>query len=148
MIKIIICGILGNMGSRLLETCFNDNGVNVVAGVDKRGGVLSNIPLFESFTDCNVSADVVIDFSNPALTAEVIAFCKSSKTALVMCTTGQDKEQLASIEELSKHVPVFKSANMSLGIALLSSLAKKAALLLGDDFDIEITEKENVTPIE
>lgn len=143
MVKVIICGILGNMGIRLQEACFNDNNIDIVAGIDRRDGVLNNIPLFASFADCTVKGDAVIDFSNPALTGDVAAFCETTKTPLVLCTTGQDEEQLARIEALSKVVPVFKSANMSMGIALLTSLAQKASLFLKDNFDIEILEKHH-----
>ena len=143
MVRIIICGILGNMGSRLLEACYADNDVEVVAGVDQRSGKLDNIPLFSSFNDCAVKADVVVDFSNPALTDDILDYCARTKTALVLCTTGQSEDQMSKIRELARRVAVFKSANMSLGVALLTSLVKKAAVLLGDSFDIEIIEKHH-----
>lgn len=143
MLKIIICGILGNMGFRMLAACYADNGIEIVAGVDQRSGKLDNIPLFSSFDDCTVKGDVVVDFSNPALTDSILAFCARTKTALVLCTTGQTEEQMEKVRELAQKVAVFKSANMSLGVALLTSLAKKAAVLLGDSFDIEIVEKHH-----
>ncbi len=131
------------MGARLQEACFNDNNIDIVAGIDRRDGVLNNIPLFAAFADCTVTADVVIDFSTPALTGDVAAYCADTKTSLVLCTTGQDAAQLTQIETLSKVVPVFKSANMSMGIALLTALAQKASLFLKDSFDVEILEKHH-----
>lgn len=143
MIKVLICGMLGNMGVRVQEACFADENIAVVGGISRKGGMLNNIPLFPSFSDCDVDVDVVIDFSTPSLTDELAEYCARTKTPVVLCTTGHSDEQLAHIEELSRIVPVFKSANMSLGIALLSSLAKKASLFLKDNFDIEILEKHH-----
>jgi 4-hydroxy-tetrahydrodipicolinate reductase len=59
---------------------------------------------------------------------------------LVLCTTGLSEEQLAAVKEAATKVPVFFSSNMSLGVAVLSALTKKAAAVLGDTFDIEIVE--------
>ncbi len=143
MVKVIISGILGSMGTRVQEACFNDSNIEIVAGIDRREGLLNNIPLYASLSDCKVKADVLIDFSNPALTDSIADYCAQTNTPLVLCTTGQDARQLACIEELSTRVPVFKSANMSMGIALLCSLAKKASLFLGDGFDVEILEKHH-----
>ncbi len=141
--KVLICGILGNMGARVQELCFADNEIDLVGGIARRGGVLSNIPLFASFADCTVKADVVIDFSSPELTEDLTAYCGRTKTPAVLCTTGHDEVQLAQIEALSATVPVFKSANMSMGVALLCSLAKRASAFLRDSFDIEILEKHH-----
>lgn len=143
MIKIIICGILGKMGTKLMEACFEDKNIEVVAGVDVEDGVLANIPIYKSFTACKQQADAVIDFSNPVLAPQIVDYCRSTQTALVMCTTGHSDAQSAMIRKLSDDVAVFRSANMSLGIALLKSLAKKAASVLHNDFDIEIVERHH-----
>ncbi|MBQ6706464.1 MAG: 4-hydroxy-tetrahydrodipicolinate reductase, partial [Clostridia bacterium] len=62
---------------------------------------------------------------------------------VVLATTGYTEEQIENIHALSKDVPVFFSANMSLGVNLLSALVEKAAAVLGDSFDIEIVEKHH-----
>ncbi len=140
MLNIVLCGILGTMGTKLMEACFEDMDIGIVAGVDVRDGVLANIPLYKSISQVKEKADVVIDFSHPSLTDDICAFCRTTRTPLVLCTTGQSEQQLAVVDDLSKSVPVFKSANMSLGITVLGALCKKAAKILGDDFDIEIVE--------
>ena len=61
----------------------------------------------------------------------------------VLCTTGYSDEQVKDIEEGSKHIPILRSANMSLGINLIIELAKKAASVFGEDFDIEIIEQHH-----
>ncbi len=143
MTKIIICGILGKMGGIVMEECFNTDGVQVVAGVDIKSGILSGIPLYDSFDACDVEADVIIDFSSPVMCESIIKYCKKTKTALVLCTTGYSDEKLYEIEKLSKTVPVFRSANLSFGIAVIKALTAKIAPVLKDDYDIEIIEKHH-----
>ena len=91
----------------------------------------------------NGKADVIIDFSHPNMLDKLICYCESTGTALVMATTGLSPDQVASLDELSKKVAVFRSANMSLGINLLIDLVKKAAQILEGDFDIEVVEKHH-----
>lgn len=61
----------------------------------------------------------------------------------MIATTGLNEQQVASIQEASKQVPIFFSANMSIGISLITELAQKAARVLGGSFDIEIIEKHH-----
>jgi len=143
MLKVIISGILGHMGQRVMEVCLEDPGVEIVAGIDMKEGNLDGIPLFSSPDSCNVSADVLIDFSNSELSNALCEWCSGTKTALVMCTTGHTGEQLERLRELSEEVPVFRSANMSIGIAVLRELAGRAAALLGGGFDVEIIERHH-----
>lgn len=143
MIKLIICGVLGKMGSQLMEACFEDHNIEIVAGVDTEEGRLANIPIYKSLAACPAAADVVIDFSNPGLTGAITDYCRETHSALVMCTTGHNEAQAALIRRLADDVAVFQSANMSLGIALLKALARKAALALHNDFDIEILERHH-----
>ena len=88
-------------------------------------------------------ADGISDFSNPALLNELLEFAKSKKLPLVIATTGYNESQIKQIEAASKFIPIFFTFNMSLGVNLLCSLAKRAASILGDDFDIEIIEKHH-----
>lgn len=143
MTRIIICGILGKMGGIVMEECFNADDVQVVAGVDIKSGVLSGVPLFQSFDDCDVKADVIIDFSSPVMCEGIIKYCKATKTALVLCTTGYSSDMLEAVDRLSKTVPVFRSANLSFGVAVVKALAAKIAPVLKNDFDVEIIEKHH-----
>lgn len=143
MLNVIICGILGNMGEKLSRACFDAEDISVAAGVALESGTLAGIPIFDNISACDVESDVVIDFSSPALTDDIVEFCSRRNLALVMCTTGHSEAQLEKIKALSQTVPVFKSANMSLGVALLADLARRAAAALGDDFDIEIVERHH-----
>lgn len=142
MVKIIIQGIHGKMGRKLLEMIEQRSDCEVVAGVDKFKAPCV-VPVFSSLDECTISADVMIDFSNPAATDAALSICAAKNLPCVICTTGLSDETLAKLENASKSTAVFKSANMSVGINLLILLAKKANAVLGTDFDIEIIEKHH-----
>ena len=136
--KIIINGAKGRMG-RIVDEAAAANGHNVVARVDfgyQAGEGLRTLDEYQG------PADVVIDFSNHAATAQVTEYCIKRNLPVIVATTGQTKEELALIDAAAKAVPVFLSANMSLGVALLADLAKKAAAVF-PDADIEIVEKHH-----
>jgi len=136
--NIIINGAKGRMG-RIVDTAAAECGHSVVARVDfgyAEGEGLRTLDEYQG------PADVVIDFSNHAATAQVTEYCVKRKLPVIIATTGQTKAELALIDAAAKAVPVFLSANMSLGVALLADLAKKAAAVF-PDADIEIVEKHH-----
>ena len=137
--KIIINGANGRMG-RILDEAVEQGGVHTVAArIDwsfAAGDGLSALCEYDG------PADLVIDFSNHAATAQVTEYCIKRNLPVIVATTGQTKEELALIDAAAKAVPVFLSANMSLGVALLADLAKKAAAVF-PDADIEIVEKHH-----
>lgn len=143
MQKIIISGCCGHMGRVVADICANDPDVEVSAGIDLMPQPTDGFPVFSSPAACAAEGDVVIDFSHPAALSGLLDFCVSRKIPVVLATTGYTDEQLAQIDEAAKSIPVFRSANMSLGINVLLDLVKRAAALLGDDFDVEITERHH-----
>ncbi len=140
--KIIISGCNGRMGRVVESICESDPDVSVVAGFDVSLESRA-FPVFVSPANFTGEADAVIDFSSPAALDGLLAFALERKVPLVLATTGYSDEQLAQIDEASKHIPIFRSANMSLGINVLLELVKKAAAVLGDSYDIEIVEKHH-----
>ena len=142
MRKIIISGCCGHMGRVVADICANDPEVEVAAGIDLLAQPM-DFPVFSSPAACGVQADVVIDFSNPAALDGLLELCIGRKLPIVLATTGYSDEQLAQINEAARVIPVFRSANMSLGINVLLDLVKRAAALLGDGFDVEITERHH-----
>lgn len=142
MIKVIICGASGKMGGFVADACKSDGNIQVVAGVDKIN-LGQNFPIFGDFKSINTDADVIIDFSNPILLDSILEYAVKTNTAVVLATTGYSDSQIEQIKEASKEIPVFFTFNMSLGVNLICSLAKKAAAVLGDGFDIEIVEKHH-----
>lgn len=144
MTNIILRGCNGKMGQVISELVDADENAVIVAGIDVLLNKPNKYPVSQSFSKCNVSADVIIDFSAPVNLEEMLEFAVKRKIGIVLCTTGFTKDQMAFIEEASKIIPVFKSANMSVGINLISKLLKEAAVVLTDaGFDIEIVEKHH-----
>jgi len=123
---------MGKEVNALIEA--SDN-CTLCAAVDK----ISEDVALHDLADYQGDADVIIDFSHHSLTKEVIAYAISRSLPLVMCTTGHTEEEKALIFEAAKSIPVFYSANMSLGIATLCDFARRAAALF-PDADIEIVE--------
>lgn len=146
MIKIIMRGCNGKMGQVISDIVKNDADAEIVAGIDLTA--LENgtnpYPVFEHLPECDVPADVVIDFSSPRGLTELLCVCRERKLPIVLCTTGFSQEQLAEIEEASKEIAILRSANMSLGINTLSKLAAAAAKILAEaGFDMEIVERHH-----
>ncbi len=142
MINILLNGYLGRMGRVILELSRERDDLEVVAGVDYKAPE-TEVFSFETYTDYSaiaVKPDVIIDFSNPAALEGILAYATANDVPVVICTTGYSDEQLAAIDEASRNIPVFFSANMSIGVNLISELAKKAAEILYPGFNIEIVE--------
>lgn len=142
MLKIINSGCNGKMGQVVQAMCAADPEVTIVAGFGTHQTALE-YPVFTNPTNFTGDADVVIDFSSPKALDGLLSFCLERKLPVVIATTGFSPEQLAQIEDASKVIPVFRSANMSLGINVLLELVKKAASILGSGSDIEIVEKHH-----
>lgn len=133
--NVILYGAGGRMGKEVLSLLDASQDVSLAAAVDK---ISEDIELHD-LSDYKGEADVIIDFSHHSLTKEVIAYALSRSLPLVMCTTGHTDEEKDLLFEAAKSIPVFYSANMSLGVATLCDLAKKTASLF-PDADIEIVE--------
>ncbi len=143
MKRIIISGCNGRMGNQISEGIKARSDCITVAGIDVNGSAKKEYPVFSRPSEINCEADVLIDFSNPSLLSPLLEFGLARKMPLVICTTGYSEEQTAQIRKASESIPVFYSGNMSLGVNLVIELAKKAAAVLGDQFDIEIIEKHH-----
>ncbi len=142
MTRIILCGCSGKMGSFVADAVKSKNTMQVVAGVDKVNNGCE-FPVYSSFSEVTIEADVIIDFSHPVMLDCMLDYAKQKNIAVVIATTGYNDEQLKKIKEASKFIPVFFTFNMSIGVNLICSLARKAANILGDGFDIEIVEKHH-----
>lgn len=143
MKRIILSGCCGAMG-KTVASCIQERGdCQVVAGFDRAGVPAADFPVFAEPADCTVPFDVLIDFSHPAYLEKVLEFAITKKRPAVIATTGFGEEQIARIHEAAKQIPVFFSANMSLGVNLLVELSKKCAAILGEQFDIEIIEQHH-----
>lgn len=133
------------MGQVITRLIHEYEGLKIVAGVTRNPERLANpYPTFRDLRELeDTRADVLVDFSNPEALPRIIEYCTRTGTALVVGTTGLSDKDYDGLRQASRSIPVFVSANMSLGISVLLDLALKAASALGESFDIEILEKHH-----
>lgn len=144
MTGILLSGCNGKMGKAVTRSVAESADCEIVGGVDIFTEALSGYPVFSTpsaiTNEITEKADVIIDFSNPAALSGLLEYAVKNSIPAVISTTGLSDSQINLIKDASKKIPVFFSANMSLGVNLVCELAKKAANVLGDAFDIEIIE--------
>lgn len=143
MTNIAICGANGKMGKTVYNCIKERENCKVIAGIDVYTNQYADFPIVEKPSELPEKPDVIIDFSNPASLDGLLGYCLSTGTPLVIASTGYSDEQIQQIKDAAQQIPVFFTFNMSIGINLLVQLAKKAAEVLGDRFDIEIVEKHH-----
>lgn len=144
MTKVIMCGCNGKMGQVITELIKKDPAMETVAGIDLFQNRENEYPVFASFSECTVDADVIIDFSNPSLLDDLLDFAAHKNLPIVLCTTGLSEEQLEKVKLTSQKVAILRSANMSMGINTLLKIVRTAAQILAEaGFDIEIIEKHH-----
>lgn len=143
MTNIAICGANGKMGKTVYNCIKERDDCKVVAGIDLFTEKYADFPIVSNPSELEVKPDVIIDFSNPASLDGLLSYCLTTGTPIVVASTGYSDEQITKIKSASEQIPVFFTFNMSLGINLLVELAKKAASVLGNQFDVEIVEKHH-----
>lgn len=144
MIKIIMHGCNGRMGQVISQIVKGDPDTQIAAGIDIMDNRDNDYPVFTNIRDCDVQADVVIDFASAKAEDALLDFCKERNLPVIVCTTGLSEEQIARVKETSKVVAVLRSANMSLGVNTLLKLLQDAAKVLAPaGFDMEIVEKHH-----
>lgn len=144
MIKIIMHGCNGHMGQVISEIVKNDEFSIIAAGIDLSKEKKNDYPVFQSLSDCDIKADVVIDFASSKATDALLDYCTEKNIPVVLCTTGLSEQQLERINADSKKVAILKSANMSLGINTLLKLLQDAAkVFVPAGYDVEIIEKHH-----
>lgn len=131
------------MGRAVAEICAADPDVEVSAGIDILPRPMEGFPVFSSPAAVAAEGDAVIDFSHPSALEPLLDFCAERNIPAVLASTGYSEEQLALIARTSERIPIFRSANMSLGINVLTDLVRRAAALLGPDYDVEIVERHH-----
>jgi len=152
-VKVGIAGCMGKMGQELIKQILEDKNFLFVGGFEhkshpKIGRKISDVTDLKSNTVVtnNASsifkvADVIIDFTTPQSTLSNAKLANTTKTALVIGTTGITNIQKNKIKSFSKKTPILISSNMSVGVNLLFDLVRQAASSLGgSEYDIEIAE--------
>lgn len=144
MIRVIIHGCNGRMGRVVSQIVSEMEDMETVAGIDANGLQMEKFPVFADISECNVQADVIIDFASVQAVDSLIEYSLKKNLPVVLCTTGLSKEQNEQVIKASAQIPLLKSANMSLGINTVISLIKQASRVLADaGYDIEIVEKHH-----
>lgn len=142
MVNILLNGCCGKMGTTISTLSKSYTNLKIAAGVDKFGKS-SDYPVYENILACTEKIDVVLDFSRPDSLDNLLDYSKQNNIPVVLCTTGYTNEQIEKINEYSKTIPVFRSANMSLGVNIVNNILKKVSALLYSNYDIEIIEKHH-----
>jgi len=142
MIRILLNGCCGKMGRVITDTVKNHPELSIVCGIDKNNNDCE-YPVFKAIEECSVSADVILDFSRPDALPSLLKYALAKNISIVLCTTGFSTDDIALMKEYSNKIPVFRSANMSIGINIINNILKNISAKLYEDFDIEIIEKHH-----
>lgn len=139
MINVLVNGCNGKMGQEVVTQIESDKDLLVLAGFDREDLGNASYPVYTNFSSITVEPDVIIDFSVPVATLNILEYAKEHSVPIVIATTGFSDEQLEKIKEYSKYIPIFQSANMSYDINLMAKLLSQIAPILKNS-DIEIIE--------
>ena len=139
MIKVLINGINGKMGQEVAKLVRENNSMHLLGGLDNK---MARSSLYQVFTDTKSifeKPDIIIDFSVPDATTSILTYCIQNNIALVIATTGFSEEEQAKINDASKKIPIFQSANMSYEVTLISNIISELSKKL-PEAEIEIVE--------
>ncbi len=141
--RILVSGLGGAMGREVAKLALTGyRGAELAGGVSPHSCSDFNVPCAVDFDRAVTDVDCVVDFSHHSATSALLSFVKENHLPLVLATTGHTEEEKAAILAAATEVPLFFSANCSLGVALLMELAKKTAAAM-PDAEIEIIEKHH-----
>jgi 4-hydroxy-tetrahydrodipicolinate reductase len=143
--KIMLNGYNGKLGRAIIEAARSKSDeFNIVVGIEINPAAINfTFPVFLKLSDYKEKVDLILDCSHHSAIDSLLEYADFMKTPIVICTTGHSPEEMELIKSYSDKIAIFKSANMSIGVNLVAELAKKAAMLLKNDFDIEIIEKHH-----
>ncbi|MBA7498042.1 4-hydroxy-tetrahydrodipicolinate reductase [subsurface metagenome] len=153
MIKVIVCGGCGKMGSKVAQLIYQNKDMGLTGiiespsrpSIGKDWGMSlglgkTGIIIKDNLEEIIQNADQVVEFTNPQVSLEHLEIASKYKKAMIMGTTGFSSEEIETINKLAQGIPFLLSPNMSLGVNLLFKLAAETAAALGNDYDIEIVE--------
>lgn len=143
MLNILLSGVSGAMGTILQQVINDTPDCNIVAGYDNHEDLSLPFPVYTDLKNCLEKVDVIIDFSHFKAFSGIFGYATAHKIPIVIATTGLSEADLAAITEGAQKFPIFKTANMSLGINLLVKALKEMSGQIEEGFDIEIIEKHH-----
>jgi len=150
---IVVCGVGGRMGGAVVRAIKDFSGLKLTGAIDKPGGARVgrdagevagagrlSVQVTDEIDPLLQPHTVIIDFTNPEASLGFLSRAARHGVPIVIATTGFQPAQLTRIKRLSQRAPTLLSANTSLGVNVLVSLLRRAADMLGDDYDVEIIE--------
>ena len=149
IIKITITGALGRMGKALVQRLSKKKRLKLFSLTDvKSNKIVNGIKIQKNNLDAFKKADVIIDFSSPKASIEVLKYAKKLKKRIVIGTTGFTKKQNNLIKNYSKKIAIFKSGNMSLGINLLEYIVNILSKKISSDYHIGISDDHHKNKVD
>ena len=140
-INITITGALGRMGKILIKSISKNKNLKLFSLTDlKSGKIINGIKTQKNNLEAFKKTDVIIDFSKPKASLEVLNYAKKLKKKIVIGTTGFTKQQNNLIKNYSKKIAIFKSGNMSLGINLLEYIVNILSKKMPNDYHVGIND--------
>ncbi|MFV0559068.1 MAG: 4-hydroxy-tetrahydrodipicolinate reductase [Enterococcus sp.] len=143
MKKVLLSGANGRMGQVLQTMIEKSTDLTVVAGVDRVTTGNGDFPIYATFAEVKEDVDAIIDFSHYSVVPTLLDYAVEKNIPVVVATTGLEKQEQTLVVDASQKVPVFYSANMSLGINVLVKALQAISPSLEADFNIEIIEKHH-----
>lgn len=145
MIKVVVVGICGRMGSEVTRLLSEEKDMKLVAGVEAAGHPLLGTPIGAGFVVSELDGmldkcDVVVDFSVPDAVVENVRLCAQVGNPFITGVTGFNENQLQELKAAAEKIPVVYAPNFSVGVAVLVRLVGEAAVLLGENYDVHIVE--------
>jgi len=148
-INITITGCLGRMGKVIFKRALNKNKLKIHSVTDvKNNKSLGRFKTQKNSLKAFKNTDVIIDFSNPSSTIEILKLAKQLKKKIVIGTTGFTKNQNNLIKNYSKKIAIFKSGNMSLGINLLEYIVNILSKKISNDYHIGISDDHHKNKVD
>ena len=148
-IKITITGALGRMGKILIKRVSKNKNLRLISLTDlKSGKIINGIKIQKNNMEAFKKTDVIIDFSRPKSSLEILNYAKKFKKKVVIGTTGFNSKQNNLIKNYSKRIAIFKSGNMSLGINLLEYIVSIFSKKIPINYQIGINDNHHKQKID
>ena len=148
-INITIAGALGRMGKILIKRISKNKNLKLFSLTDlKSGKIINGIKTQKNNLEAFKKTDVIIDFSKPKASLEVLSYAKKFKKRVVIGTTGFTKQENNLIKNYAKKIAIFKSGNMSLGINLLEYIVNILSKKIPKDYHIGINDDHHKKKID
>lgn len=153
MIKAIVTGAAGRMGSRIVSSIRETEGIELSGALERAGnlaigkdagifsgGAMSGVSITSSLEQIVDQGDVVVDFTAAEASLENLKIVSKAGKAIVIGSTGFTPAQIEEVKKHCKDIPCVVSANMSVGVNVMLKVLRDTARILGDDYDVEIVE--------